>query len=263
MEILSIHTEGGNASRASQASELKHRESWGSHVPFLNRLRHLQLLSRFILRNHVFSFETDRKCVAFTFDDAPNEKSTCALVDLFVSHNGKASFFCQGDKSEHYPEGVRYAAEHHFTIANHSYDHPRYTNLSSEEMLQQIERTNAILQNITKQRPTMLRPPYHAISQWQALRVRLRLNQTIIGCNLAPTDWSLSSSEELADFLTNSVVPGAIVCLHDGYETTLNALIKALPVLRNKGFEFLSLEEMLQTGSPSPYRYTNINNLHS
>ncbi|MDO4221741.1 MAG: polysaccharide deacetylase family protein [Akkermansia sp.] len=230
---------------------------------YIKRLQRMQILSRFVLRNHVFSIKTSHKCIAFTFDDGPSEQITRDLVDLFEENEGKATFFFQGDKAEQYGDCVRYAAEHHFTVANHSYNHPRYVDIPCAEVMQQIERTNKILKDITGARPTMLRPPQHAVSQWQALMIRIRCNQLIIGCNIAPTDWALSSPDDLAEFLIHAAQPGAIVCIHDGYPNTLNALRKALPALHSEGFELLSMDEMLEVGSVSPYRNININHLHS
>lgn len=230
---------------------------------YIRRLQRMKILSRFVLRNHVYSIKTTRKCIAFTFDDGPSEQITRDLVDLFEENEGKATFFFQGDKAEQYGDCVRYAAEHHFTVANHSYNHPRYVDIPCAEVMQQIERTNKILKDITGARPTMLRPPQHAVSQWQALMIRIRCNQLIIGCNIAPTDWPLSSPDDLAEFLIHAAQPGAIVCIHDGYPNTLNALRKALPALRSEGFELLSMDEMLEVGSASPYRNIHVSNLDS
>lgn len=266
MESLAEHTREKDATHAERkehcAPAAKQSATHHGKRHCIKSLQSLQILSRFILRNHVFSIKTARKCIAFTFDDGPTGQITRDLVDLFEENDGKASFFFQGNHAEQYPDCVRYAAERHFTIANHSYNHPRYIDIPCNEVLKQIERTNKILMNITGVRPTMLRPPQNAISQWQALMIRLRCNQLIVNCNIAPSDWALSSAGDLADFLIHAAKPGAIVCIHDGYRNTLDALRKVLPVLRSEGYELLSMDEMLEVGSASPYRNIYVNNLH-
>lgn len=220
-----------------------------------------QVLSRFVWRNHFFSADITGNGVAFTFDDGPAPQSTTRLVDLFAQYNGKASFFFRGDHAEKWPDIVKYTHQAGCSVGNHSYNHPHFDKIGTCEMVRQIKKTNEILQNITGEYPIFLRPPGHRITQWETLVVKLRFRQFIMACNIAPMDWVISRAEDLAQFITSHAVSGAIICLHDFSERTITALEMALPQLKARGFSFLSLEEMLNQGSFSPYRKIHLFNL--
>lgn len=220
-----------------------------------------RIISRFVLRNHVYSAKVNRKVVAFTFDDGPSQETTTRLVDLFAQYQGKASFFFQGNRAELHSDIVLYAHRAGCSIGNHSYDHSLYDQIGASEMLRQIRKTNQILTSITGESPRFLRPPQHRFTQWEAIQIWLKTHQLIIEANLTPMDWTGLPPSDLADFLSANIQPGAIVCLHDASESTVQALQEALPRLKKMGYDFLSLAEMQKEGRFSPYRQIIVNNL--
>lgn len=220
----------------------------------VEKIRINQIVSRFILRNHVFSAKVSEKLVAFTFDDGPSPNTTLRLVDLFAKYQGHASFFFQGNHAEQYPDIVKYAHAAGCSVCNHSYDHPLYNQVGTREMLRQIRKTNDILENITGEKVKFLRPPGHRFTQWQSLIIWLCCRQLIVQANITPMDWTNISASTMADFFCQYIKPGAIVCLHDASHRTVEALELALPVLYQQGYSFVSLHEMQRKGKLIPYR---------
>lgn len=231
----------------------------GNISEIVRKLLNGAVVSRFVLRNHIYSFQTEMKAVAFTFDDGPSPETTRRLVDLFVQNGGKASFFFQGNRVEEYPDVVKYAHAHDFTIANHSYDHCSYDEVGWKEMLSQLRQTNVLLQRITGEATKFMRPPKNRITQWETVVVKARCDMHIVNANLAPTDWVMTDVEKLELLLLQNVYPGTIACLHDNSLCTVEALASVLPKLREKGYAFLSLDEMMKMAKPSPYRRYNVN----
>lgn len=227
----------------------------------LENIRSKQLVSRFVLKNHVFSAQVSEKVVAFTFDDGPSPDTTRRLVDLFAKYQGRASFFFQGNHAEQYPDIVRYAHAAGCSVCNHSYDHPLYDQVGTREMLRQIRKTNDILENITGEKVDFLRPPGHRFTQWEAFVMWLTCRQLIVQANITPMDWTHLPPDALASFLCRYMMPGAIVCLHDASVDTVTALEMALPSLQEQGYRFVSLAEMKQMSKFSPYRNIIVNNL--
>lgn len=226
------------------------------------RIINAKIFSRFIIRNHVYSIKTTQKCLAFTFDDGPDPETTPHIIDLFKQFKGKATFYFQGNNAEQHPDNVLLAHQNGFGIGNHSYDHPKYTEVGILEMIRQIKKTNQILQKITGAKITTLRPPCNKITQVETLAIKLIFNQPIINCNIAPTDWSGCLNEDnLSDFLVSSAKPGAIICLHDSSSSTLAALKTALPILHSQGYSFLTMDEMKLVGTFSPLRNLKVQNI--
>ncbi|MCR5278009.1 MAG: polysaccharide deacetylase family protein [Lachnospiraceae bacterium] len=85
-----------------------------------------------------------------TIDDVVT-KNTPALVDYLVSRDIRVLMFAQGEYIEKYPENVVYALKHGMTVGNHSYSHPNFAEISFEEGIEEIERTEGLLDDIYKQ----------------------------------------------------------------------------------------------------------------
>jgi peptidoglycan/xylan/chitin deacetylase (PgdA/CDA1 family) len=78
------------------------------------------------------------------------------------------------------------------------------------------------------------------------MSIAKKLNLTTVLWNVFPRDYSSTSNQIIKRVLRNTK-SGSLICLHDG-PANRNETVKALPViiseLRNKGFEFVSLDEL-------------------
>lgn len=91
----------------------------------------------------------EKKKVAITFDDGPNECYTGELLDGLAMREVKATFFLIGKKVEENPELVKRMYEEGHQIGNHSYDHVNLSELSEEAACEQVNKTNAVIQKVT------------------------------------------------------------------------------------------------------------------
>ncbi|MCR5617870.1 MAG: polysaccharide deacetylase family protein [Clostridiales bacterium] len=99
-----------------------------------------------------------------TIDDAP-QNNTKAIVDYLCSKNIKAVFFAIGDLLDKNPENALYAISKGFVIGNHTYTHPKMSELTYEEAVEEIEKCerslNAVYEKAGVERPVKLfRFPY-------------------------------------------------------------------------------------------------------
>ena len=66
-------------------------------------------------------------------------------------------------------------------------------------------------------------------------------------------DWGAAASNAVAARIERGLVPGAIICLHDGRElaqspdisTTIASLERTLPRMRDRGFELVTVTGLL------------------
>lgn len=82
-----------------------------------------------------------------TIDDSPTVDFR-RKVDVLREKKFPAIFFCRGDRLLERKEDVIYAIEKGFVIGNHSYDHPKFSELSLKECFHQIRRTDEIIEDI-------------------------------------------------------------------------------------------------------------------
>ena len=190
------------------------------------------------------------KKVALTFDDVPDPRFTPQVLDVLKKEGVKATFFAVGDRSKKHPGIVARIKREGHAIGNHSYNHALFTKLSIEEIRNQIERTNRILKSITGQEPRLIRPPYGEINEEQ-LRWARKNNYKVVNWNVDSLDWKGLSKDEVKHNILSAAGPGAIILLHagGGVGSNLSGSIQALPEviaeLRNKGYTFVTLPEML------------------
>lgn len=95
-----------------------------------------------------------------TIDDSPT-RHTDDLTDWLLARDIPAVFFCIGgayqdlhlqcEGIEQNPEPIRRAIEKGFLIGNHTYTHRRASELSYEEVVEEIERTERLIEGLYKQ----------------------------------------------------------------------------------------------------------------
>jgi len=102
--------------------------------------------------------------IILTVDDNP-QKVTRSVVDFMVEKNIPAVLFIIGQEAAKDRESMLYALNKGFIIGNHSYTHPFFSQLSFEECVEEIEKTEEVIESLYKEagieRPVKLfRFPY-------------------------------------------------------------------------------------------------------
>lgn len=201
------------------------------------------------------SVNTSRKVVALTYDDGPHAKLTPQLLDILRSENVRATFFVLGSLVEAYPQIVqRMAAEGH-EVANHTWDHPRLPSLSAEKFDRQIRETTAIIEKNTGQKVTIMRPTYGLYNERVKNDLLEKYRLDMILWSVDPNDWKKPGANTVARRLIEGAHPGAILLAHDIHPGTIAATPKAIAGLKAKGYEFVTVSELLamdEAPAPSP-----------
>jgi peptidoglycan/xylan/chitin deacetylase (PgdA/CDA1 family) len=115
----------------------------------------------------------------------------------------------------------------------------------------EIVRTDTLLRNIDGAEPKFFRPPAGFFTK-QVLDIAEQLGyQTVVG-DVYPRDPHLPGREKIVERVLQRTVAGSIIILHDGGNTqqvdrsqTLEAIYEIIPCLKKKGFEFLTLSDLL------------------
>ncbi len=89
------------------------------------------------------------KLAYLTIDDAPS-KFMKNKVDFLKKKNIPALFFCIGKLIEKNPEPVIYAIKNGFIIGNHAYSHTNFAKMNIKECLDEILKTDKIIDNLYK-----------------------------------------------------------------------------------------------------------------
>lgn len=100
--------------------------------------------------------------VALTFDDGPNSKYTPMLLEGLRKRNILATFFLVGENIEGNEEILLEMQKDGHLIGNHTWDHVQLDKISREKALQEIQKTNNRIYEVTGVYPSYIRPPFGA-----------------------------------------------------------------------------------------------------
>jgi peptidoglycan/xylan/chitin deacetylase (PgdA/CDA1 family) len=190
--------------------------------------------------------------IAMTFDDGPSAKLTPKLLDLLAAHHIKATFFVIGENVAEHPEIVERAAREGHEIANHSWSHPNFGKMSDESVRSQLSRTDDAIRNATGTRPTLMRPPYGSITPRQKRWIHDEFGYQIILWDVDPYDWKRPGPSVVRNRILKETRPGSIVLSHDIHPGTIEAMPSTFDQLQAKGFEFVTVSELIRMAVPQP-----------
>lgn len=211
---------------------------------------HQQYPSSFLLNG-----SRQSKRVALTFDDAPDPKYTPLILDVLAKYDVCATFFVVGNRAAKYPAIVNRIHKEGHIIGNHSYDHAVLSTLTLTGYQKQIWRTDAIIHHIIGYSPHFIRPPYGELLP-QQVRWSKYAGFSIVNWDVDSVDWKDNPSSALImKNIKKTLQPGSIILQHAGggmnqnLYGTVNALPKLILLLRSKGYELVTLPELL--GQPA------------
>lgn len=191
---------------------------------------------------------TERRAVAFTFDDGPNPVYTPQLFDIFREANAKATFFMIGSQIEANPELARKASELGHEIGNHTYTHPFMTRIGEEECRDELARMHALIESATGQTPRIMRPPYFDWDERTAA-ISAGFGYAPIGAvNGEAMDWEQPGVDHIANVSRAAIEPGAILIFHDGFgdrSQSVEAVRRLVGELTAQGWELVTVSELL------------------
>lgn len=192
----------------------------------------------------IYCVDTEKKCVALTFDAAWGNEDTQDLIDTLKKYNAKATFFLVGSWVDKYPESVKALSDAGHSIQNHSNSHPNLPQLSAEGIKKEITLCNEKIQKITKKCPTLIRPPYGDYSN-NVINCVNDLGMYTIQWDVDSLDWKDLSADEIYNRVVNKVQNGSIVLFHNAALNTPEALGRILETLSKKGYKFVTVEDLI------------------
>lgn len=182
----------------------------------------------------------DKKLICFTFDDGPGGKYTNKLMDNLDKYDARVTFFVVGSRVNSYKSTLKRAYDQGNEIGSHTYSHSNLTKLNDAELKKEINDTNNLIENVTGAKPTLIRPPYGSTND----RVKKTSGMYNILWSIDTLDWKHRDKNKVADAITKNAFDGAIVLMHDIYETSVDGALIAMDKLSKEGYAFVTVDEM-------------------
>ena len=195
------------------------------------------------------------KLVALTFDDGPGPISSHVLESI-DNAGGHATFFCLGDRAEEYQSILKQIVAQGSEVASHSFSHKRLTRLGNAALADDLSMAAAALEDFSGTAPTLMRPPYGAISDDMVGQI----DMPVILWSIDSEDWryceqlcqNRSDEQRQRDFVrvVNSILDyvqdGDIVLMHDLYCFTQDVADAVIAELHHKGWQFVAVSDLFE-----------------
>lgn len=184
--------------------------------------------------------------VCLTFDDGPDPVQTPRVLDELARLGISATFFVIGEKAEQYPQIVRRIADEGHALGNHTWSHRLAYDLTTRELMSEIERTDKLLSGLSGAPISLFRPPRGKITIRQMLHIWLR-RQTIVLWSSDPKDYQCESADEVRSRLTRRGLRGGDVGLmHDTRPFAADVLPAIAERARADGLTFVTIPAWLR-----------------
>jgi peptidoglycan-N-acetylglucosamine deacetylase len=194
----------------------------------------------------------DQPYIAMTFDDGPSAENTPRLLEMLKQRNIKATFFLIGQNVVSNPDLVRRILAEGHEIGNHSWTHPQLSKLSDDRVTAEITQTQDAIKDASGFTPTLLRPPYGAITPRQREWIENRFGLNIILWSVDPFDWKRPGASVITQRILSQTRPGAIILSHDIHKQTVDAMPATLDALIAKGYKFATVSQLIAMNKPKP-----------
>lgn len=218
----------------------------------------------------------DQKIVALTFDLCERAEDRTGydapIVDYLRAKQVRATFYAGGKwMQSHEDRAMQLMADRLFELGNHSWSHANLRQLTGPHLAEQIQGTQAQYELLREKLvtraseaykvdsqdlaqippvPMTFRFPYGTCSP-EALRVVADAGLPAIQWDVVSGDPSRhQSAPQMAEAVVRQTKPGSIIIFHAngrGYGTA-EALPRIVTALRERGFQFVTVSELLRHG---------------
>lgn len=185
--------------------------------------------------------------IYLTFDDGYSAKNTEQILNILKEKNVPATFFVEGDFLSQNPILVnRITTEQ--TLGNHTFSHKDITKMSDVGFKEDLLKFEATAKKITGQINTKyFRPPMGKINDHK-MSILESMGYQVFLWNVSYYDY-VYYDDRGTDYayrqLLKQTKNGSIILMHTLTKSNVNVLASAIDGLRNKGFVFSPLSELV------------------
>ena len=194
-------------------------------------------------KDYLISLYNEKKLLVLTFDDGPS-KYTTELLDFLESTNTPATFFLLGEQAEKYPDIVLQESLNNL-VCIHSYTHKFFTKISKEEVLEQVNKTSNIIQDITNITPKYIRVPYGILDD-NVKETLKEVNLENLLWTVDSLDWKFKNKEQVVEYIKQNTTGNDIILMHDILQSSIDAAKEIITYYNEQGYKFVTIDEFLK-----------------
>ena len=183
--------------------------------------------------------------IAFTCNVDWGEAIVPAMLDIFAEYNIKITFFVSGKWANNNPRLLRKMFLEGHEIQNHGYGHRLSSQISEEEVMEEIKKTEDAIKNFTGVKTEVFAPPSGDYDS-KTVEVCREMGYLLSLWSVDTIDWRAGSTAKvIEERVLNKKLNGAILLMHPK-EETVKALPGIIKTIQGRGLEIVTLKELIQ-----------------
>ena len=185
--------------------------------------------------------DEDHPEIALTFDDGPHEVYTEQLLDGLKERGVQATFFLIGQNIEEKEAVVQRMKEEGHLIGNHTYHHVNLKKISESKAEEEIVMTCNKIYDTVGICTSFVRPPF---GEWKQ-NLDFDITMIPVSWNVDSLDWTTENVDKTVKRVVKDVKEGDIILMHDIYASSVEAALRIVDILQEKGYKFVTVDELL------------------
>lgn len=189
-----------------------------------------------------FSYTSNKKTVALTFDDGPSGRYNPLILQELEKNKAHATFFMVGSMMNRCKDCVLQTYKSGNEIGSHTYDHINIKKEPYDKVNESLTKTDNLYNSITGDHIKLFRPPFGAYSKENLETI----DNSFILWDLDTEDWRYRNVKHIVDYIKENVHDGAIILMHELYDSSYESLKIILPWLYTNGYQVVSVSELFK-----------------
>ncbi len=184
--------------------------------------------------------------VALTVNVDWGEEYLPGMLEILEEKQARVTFFVTGVWAEKNAGLVRQMAAAGHSVQSHGYRHDHYNQLSPQDIAAELNKAEQSIAGITGRPCVAFASPYGEFDDNVAI-ASARAGYRLIMWTIDTIDWEKPAPDVITKRVLSKLQNDAIVLMHPT-ENTLAALPEILTGIREKGYQCLTIEEILCMG---------------
>lgn len=162
----------------------------------------------------IYRGNPEKPAVSFMVNVAWGNEYLDPILDTLDKHGVKTTFFLDGSWVKRYPELAKKIADRGHELGNHAYSHPDMANLGPERIRQEIQKTQAVIQQATGIKPDLFAPPSGSFNQTVVDIAKNEFHMKTILWTADTVDWKKPPVYDMLKRVRAKMGNGVLVLMH-------------------------------------------------
>lgn len=184
--------------------------------------------------------------IALTFNISWGQEKVYEILDTLKKENVKVTFFVSGEWAERHPDIVKRIKEDKHELGMMGYRYKSYVKQDITQVRKDLAYAREVFRKMGYTQIKLLRPPSGHFNN-DILKLADKMGYSVIHWNINPDDWRNPGTQVIINTVMEQTSGGDIILLQasDSVKQTNNALKTILPGLKKKGYNFVTVSELI------------------